>query len=101
MALEARGRQWIVLIAVAMMYFFAPEFGAISPTLALMPDYYDIAAAQASWISALANPSACLAGFLVGMLAGRRVSYKTCALTATFLYALFGGLPFLWQSMPF
>lgn len=98
---SSKKRQWAVLIAISMMYFFAPEFGAISPTLALMPDYYGIAPSQASWISALANPSACIAGLLVGAFVGRKLSYKACAAGATLLYAIFGGLPFLWQTIPF
>ena len=89
------------LIAILLMYFFAPEFGAISPTLALMPEHYGIAPSQASWISALANPSACLAGLLIGAFAGRKVKYRTCALAALALYTIFGGLPYLWKDIPF
>lgn len=94
-------RQWIILVTVMMFYFCAPEFTAISSTLALMPDFYGVSAASVSWITAMANPSACIAGLVVGAFVGRKISYRTCALLATALFTVFGGLPFLWHGIPF
>lgn len=94
-------KQWMILITVICIYFFGPTFGAVSSTLALIPDYYGIAPAMSSWISALANPSACLAGLLVGAFVGRKISYRLCAIISVLLFTVFGGLPFLWQGIPF
>ena len=93
--------QWGILATLVFLYFFAPEFGAISPTLALMPDWYGITAAESSWIVAFANPAACVSGIVVGLVVGRKVSYKTCGLVSTGIFFLCGGIPFLWQSIPF
>lgn len=93
--------QWGILITLIFLYFFSPEFGAISPTLALMPDWYGITASEASWITAFANPAACASGIVVGLVVGRKVSYRTCGLVATGIFFLCGGIPFLWQSIPF
>lgn len=95
------GKQWGILITLIFLYFFAPEFGAISPTLALMPDWYGISAAECSWITAFANPAECVSGIFVGLIVGRKISYKTCGLLATGIFALCGGIPFIWQDIPF
>ncbi len=94
-------KQWLILTTVIIMYFFAPTFGAVSSTLSLIPDYYGIAPSMASWISALANPSACVAGLLIGSFVGRKISYRLSAIIALVLFTVFGGLPFLWQDIPF
>lgn len=95
------GKQWIILITICALYFFAPTFGAVSSTLSLMPDYYGVTPAQVSWISALANPLSCVAGLCVGAFVGKKMSYRLCAILASALFVVFGGLPFLWQSIPF
>lgn len=95
------GKQWGILITLIFLYFFAPEFGAISPTLALMPDWYGITSAECSWITAFANPAECISGIFVGLIVGRKISYKTCGLLATGIFALCGGIPFIWQDIPF
>ncbi len=94
-------RQWGILATILVMYFFAPDFGAISPTLMLMPEYYGVSPSAVSWISAFANPTACVAGLCIGAFTGKRISYRACTITATALYFIFGGLPFLWQDIPF
>ncbi len=93
--------QWGILITLIFLYFFAPEFGAISPTLALMPDWYGITASESAWITAFANPAECVSGIVVGLIVGRKISYKACGLISTGIFFLCGGIPFLWQSIPF
>lgn len=93
--------QWGILITLVFLYFFAPEFGAISPTLALMPDWYGITASESAWIVAFANPAECISGIVVGLVVGRKISYRACGLISTGIFFLCGGIPFLWQSIPF
>lgn len=93
--------QWGILFTLIFLYFFAPEFGAISPTLALMPDWYGITASESAWITAFANPAECVSGIIVGLVVGRKISYKACGLISTGIFFLCGGIPFLWQSIPF
>lgn len=95
------GKQKLVLVVIVCVYFFAPTFNAISSTLALMPDYYGISPSAASWITVLASPLACVAGLGVGTLVGKKISYRMCAILATVLFVIFGGLPFLWRDIPF
>ena len=95
------GKQWIILVTIITMYFFAPTFSAVSSTLSLMPEYYGVSAATVSWISALANPLSCVAGLCVGSFVGKKISYRLCAILACVLFIVFGGLPYIWQQIPF
>ena len=89
-------RQWGMLITILLMYFFAPTFSSVVSTFSLMPEHYGISPATVSWISSLANPTACVAGLVIGSFAGRRLSSRACAFTAMLLFSVFGALPFAW-----
>lgn len=93
-------KQWGILICLACMFFLAPTFTAVSSTYALYPDYFGITAADVSWVTSITSPTACIACLFVGAFVGTRLSYRACTILATTLFTVFGGLPFLWQSMP-
>lgn len=94
-------KQLLIMVALCCAYFFAPTFSAISSTLALLPDYYGILAADASWVTTLANPLAALAGLLCGIFVGKKISYRNTMILALALFAICGGLPALWHDIPF
>ncbi len=93
-------KQMGVLVAVIVMYFFAPTFSAVSSTFALMPDVFGVSASSVSWLNGTSNILSCVAGLVVGAFVGKKVSYRTSAIVATVMFTVFGSLPFFWQSIP-
>ena len=99
-AQKLNGIQWGILVTVMIMFFFAPTFGSIGPTYSLYPDAFGITPAQVSWLSSISAPLCMVAGLLCGTFLGTKISYRACAIFATAVFTFFGGLPFLWQSIP-
>ena len=98
---KLQGKQLLVMAALCTAYFFAPTFNAVSSTLSLLPEHYGILAADASWVTTLANPLAALAGLLCGIFVGKKISYRNTMILALVLFAICGGLPALWHDIPF
>ena len=97
--IKLTGKQWGILITVMIMFFFAPDFGAVATTYQLMPDAFGVAPSEASWVGAIGNATSCIAGLVVGLFVGRNVSYRAGCIIATAMYAFFGSMPFLWQGI--
>ena len=95
------GRQIGIMLAIMVMYFFAPTFSAVSSTFALMPDVYGVAPSMVSWISGTSNILSCVAGLIIGAFVGKQLSYRFATIMATAMFTVFGALPFFWQSIPF
>ena len=93
-------QQYGILIAAMCMYFFDSTFGAVASTYSLYPDYFGIAPAQVSWLTAVVIPLQIVGGLCVGTMVGNKISYRAAAITATAIFTFFGGLPFLWQDIP-
>ncbi len=94
------GRQYGVMAAILVMYFFAPTFTAVSATFAEMPAVFGVNPADVSWLNGTSNILACIAGLFIGTFVGKRISYRAAAILATALFTIFGSLPFWWQDIP-
>lgn len=88
------GRQYGVMAAILVMYFFAPTFSAVSATFAEMPAVFGVNPADVSWLNGTSNILACIAGLFIGTFVGKRISYRAAAILATALFTVFGSLPF-------
>ncbi len=101
--IKLTGRQYLVLIAVISMYFFAPTQSIISSVLAeIGATYVDVTPAGLTYLVSINNLCAVFTALMFSFLAGRKLSYKTIGIIALICFTIGGGLPaVLPDSTPF
>ncbi len=92
-----------LIVSVLALYFFAPTQSIISSVLGnIGMSYPDVGADTLSYLITLNNIAAVPAAFVFGVLAGRKVRFKTISIVAMLCFIVGGGLPvFLPQDSPF
>ncbi len=96
---KLNGKQWAIIVSIVTLYFFAPTFSAVNSLNGLMPEVYGVSPADVSWIGTIGSITSCIAGLCVGLLVGKRVSYRVALIFSAAMFAIFGGLPFFWQDL--
>lgn len=86
------GGQMGVFLALMCMYFIAPTHSAVNVASTGLMSTYGVDANAISYMVSLTNLLEIPAAFAIGLVAGRRLSYRACALLATALVFV-GGLP--------
>lgn len=86
------GGQMGVFLALMCMYFIAPTHSAVNVASTGLMSTYGVDANAISYMVSLTNLLEIPAAFVIGLVAGRRLSYRACALLATALVFV-GGLP--------
>lgn len=97
------GREYLLLVAVISMYFFAPTQGIISSVLSQIGETYtDVSAAGLTYLVSINNLFAVFSALLFSILAGRKLSYKAIGIIALVLFVAGGGVPmFLPDTAPY
>lgn len=94
------GGQIGVFVALMCMYFIAPTHSAVNVSSVGLMETYGVDANAISYMVSITNLLEIPAAFIIGLVAGRKLSYRACALLATAL-VFAGGLPaFLGASLP-
>ena len=94
------GGQIGVFVALMCMYFLAPTHSAVNAVSAELMNVYHVDANAISFMISITNLLEIPAAFAVGMVGGRKLSYRACTLLATGLVVI-GGLPaILGASLP-
>mgnify|MGYP003256025757 FL=1 len=95
--------QYMVLVAVIAMYFFAPTQGIISSVLHQINETYpEVGPAELTYLTSINNLFAVFSALLFSMLAGRKLSHRTIGIIALLFFVVGGGLPaFLPDTTPF
>lgn len=94
------GGQIGVFVALMCMYFLAPTHSAVNAVSAELMNVYHVDANAISFMISITNLLEIPAAFAVGMVGGRKLSYRACTLLATGLVVI-GGLPaILSASLP-
>ncbi len=81
-----------VFVALMTMYFIAPTHSAINAVSANLIEVYGVDANAISYLVSITNLLEIPAAFVIGMIGGRKLSYKACTMLATALVFI-GGLP--------
>ena len=90
--MKISGGQIAAFVAVMSMYFMAPTHSAINVASAGVMATYGVDANAVSYLVSITNLLEVPAAFVIGLIAGRKLSYRWCALIATAL-TFIGGLP--------
>lgn len=89
-----------VFAALMCMYFIAPTHSAVNVASTGLMSTYGVDANAISYMVSITNLLEIPAAFVIGLVAGRKLSYRVCALLATALVFI-GGLPtFLGAALP-
>lgn len=86
------GGQIGVFVALMFMYFIAPLHSSVNVVSADLMSVYGVDANAVSYMISITNLLEIPAAFVIGLVAGRKLSYRICALLATLLVVI-GGLP--------
>lgn len=86
------GGQIGVFVALMCMYFIGPMHSAVNVASADLMNVYGVDANAISYMISITNLLEIPAAFAIGLVAGRKLSYRICALLATALVVI-GGLP--------
>lgn len=86
------GGQLGVFVALMCMYFIAPTHSAVNVASTGLMATYGVDANAISYMVSITNLLEIPAAFVIGLVAGRKLSYRACALLATALVFI-GGLP--------
>lgn len=98
--MKISGGQIGVFVALMCMYFIAPTHSAVNVSSAGLMATYGVDANAISYMVSITNLLEIPAAFVIGLVAGRKLSYRVCALLATALVFI-GGLPtFLGAALP-
>lgn len=95
--MKVSGGQIAAFVAVLSMYFMAPTHSAINVASASIMSTYGVDANAVSYLVSITNLLEIPAAFVIGLIAGRKLSYRRCALIATAL-TFIGGFPALFGS---
>jgi MFS family permease len=81
-----------VFVVLMCMYFLAPMHSAVNAVSADLMNTYGVDANAISFMVSITNLLEIPAAFVIGLIAGRQLSYRICVLLATALVAI-GGIP--------
>lgn len=84
-----------VTATIFSLYFFAPTISAMSPALASMTAAYpDVSAAAMGYVVTITAILQACAALVAGMIAGRKVKFRTILIFAGILYVVAGCFPY-------
>jgi MFS family permease len=88
-----------VFVALMCMYFIGPMHSAINVASQDIMTVYGVDASAVSYLVSITNLLEIPAALVIGLVAGRKLSYRACACLATALVVI-GGVPALIPSLP-
>lgn len=81
-----------VFVALMCMYFIGPMHSAVNVASQDLMNVYGVDASAVSYMVSITNLLEIPAALVIGLIAGRKLSYRVCALLATALVVV-GGVP--------
>jgi MFS family permease len=89
---KVSGGQIAIFVTLMLMYFIAPTHSNVNVVSTDLMNVYGVDATAISYMVSITNLLEIPAAFIIGLIGGRKLSYKACALIATALTVI-GGLP--------
>lgn len=89
-----------VFVALMCMYFIAPTHSVVNVASTDLMNVYGVDANAISYMVSITNLLEIPAAFVIGLVAGRKLSYRVCALLATALVFIGGAPTFLGAALP-
>ena len=84
---------------VYMLYFMVAGAGAVSPALASFSEAFpEASVTTVSLIQTLPSITIIIGTLLAGVVAGKKLPFKTCGVIALVIYLIFGVLPTFWND---
>lgn len=88
------GRQFCIIIVVLSIYFFAPTQAIISSVLGdIGAAYPDVSADWLTYLISINNVAAVISAAFFGVLAGRKMRFRTISIIAMLCFVIGGALP--------
>lgn len=95
----SKGAQRGVTATIFSLYFFAPTISAMSPALGAMTEAYPaVSAAAMGYVVTITAILQAVAALVAGLIAGRKIKFRTILIIAGVLYVVAGCFPYFLQD---